>query len=72
MSDRLELLRRAEDLRLARRAFVFATVVRAQRPTSAKAGDSALMLPDGTLDGFVGGACALIAHRFQRANGPSR
>jgi xanthine dehydrogenase accessory factor len=35
-----------------------ATVVRAQRPTSAKAGDSALVLADGTLDGFVGGTCA--------------
>jgi xanthine dehydrogenase accessory factor len=35
-----------------------ATVVRAQRPTSAKAGDCALVLPDGTLDGFVGGTCA--------------
>src|SRR5262249_35583426 len=35
-----------------------ATVVRAQRPTSAKPGDSAVILADGSLDGFVGGTCA--------------
>ena len=49
---------RASDLRAQRRPFVLATVVRAQRPTSAKAGDAALILSDGTLDGFVGGTCA--------------
>jgi xanthine dehydrogenase accessory factor len=65
MTGRFELLRRAEDLRLARRPFVLATVVRAQRPTSAKAGDSALMLPDGTLDGFVGGSCAETTVRVE-------
>jgi len=37
---------------------VEATVVRAVRPTSAKAGDRALVLPDGTIEGFVGGSCA--------------
>ena len=35
-----------------------ATVVRAQRPTSAQAGDVALVLGDGTIEGFVGGVCA--------------
>ncbi|MDQ7908779.1 XdhC family protein [Phytohabitans sp. ZYX-F-186] len=53
-----DLLLRASDLRARRTPFVLATVVRAQRPTSAKAGDSALVLADGTLDGFVGGTCA--------------
>ncbi|GIH16401.1 XdhC family protein [Rugosimonospora africana] len=53
-----ELLARAEHLRAQRTPFVLATVVRAQRPTSAKAGDRALVLADGTLDGFVGGTCA--------------
>lgn len=38
--------------------FVHARVVRAERPTSAKAGDEALVLADGTIEGFVGGACA--------------
>ncbi len=35
-----------------------ATVVRAQHPTSARAGDVALVLGDGTIEGFVGGVCA--------------
>ena len=35
-----------------------ATVVRAQRPTSVEAGSVALVLGDGTIEGFVGGACA--------------
>jgi xanthine dehydrogenase accessory factor len=56
--SRFDLLERAEALRQARTPYVLATVVRAQRPTSAKAGDSALVLADGTLDGFVGGTCA--------------
>ncbi|MDX6722210.1 MAG: xanthine dehydrogenase accessory factor, partial [Solirubrobacteraceae bacterium] len=38
--------------------FVEATVVRAQRPTSVRAGDTALVLGDGTIEGFVGGTCA--------------
>jgi xanthine dehydrogenase accessory factor len=41
-----------------RRPFVNAVVVRAQRPSSVKAGDRAIVLADGTIDGFVGGACA--------------
>jgi xanthine dehydrogenase accessory factor len=55
---RPDLLSRASALRARREPFVVATVVRAQRPTSAKAGDSALILSDGTVDGFVGGTCA--------------
>src|SRR4051794_37463628 len=38
--------------------FVQATVVRAQRPTSAHAGDTALVRADGVIEGFVGGTCA--------------
>ncbi|WP_431965854.1 XdhC family protein [Actinacidiphila sp. bgisy160] len=53
-----ELLHRADELRHGRTPFVLATVVRAQRPTSARPGDSALVLPDGTVEGFVGGVCA--------------
>ena len=62
---RTELLARAEALRPARTPFVLATVVRAQRPTSAKPGDSALILADGTIDGFVGGTCAESTVRLQ-------
>src|SRR5262245_23090815 len=52
------LRERVDGLRADRTPFVLATVVRAERPTSAKAGDRALILPDGTLEGFVGGTCA--------------
>jgi xanthine dehydrogenase accessory factor len=50
--------RRAQELMAEGTAFVTATVVRAQRPTSAQAGDVALVLGDGTIEGFVGGLCA--------------
>lgn len=50
--------RRAQELAGRGVAFVTATVVRAQRPTSAHAGNVALVLADGTIEGFVGGACA--------------
>ncbi|HET9139018.1 XdhC family protein [Actinophytocola sp.] len=53
-----DLLVRADDLRSGRTPFVLATVVRAERPTSARPGDRALVLPDGTIEGFVGGTCA--------------
>ena len=55
MRGALEL--RAQELAGRREAFVRATVVRAQRPTSAHAGDTALLHADGRLDGFVGGTC---------------
>ena len=50
--------RRAGELAAEGAAFVVATVVRAKRPTSVKAGDVALVLADGTIEGFVGGVCA--------------
>ncbi len=59
------LLMRAQHLRAERTPFVLATVVRAHRPTSAKPGDSALVLPDGTVEGFVGGSCAAGTVRVQ-------
>jgi xanthine dehydrogenase accessory factor len=41
-----------------RQPYVSATVVHVQRPTSARPGDSAVIHPDGRIDGFVGGVCA--------------
>jgi xanthine dehydrogenase accessory factor len=38
--------------------FVQATVVRAQEPSSARPGDRAIILADGSIEGFVGGHCA--------------
>jgi xanthine dehydrogenase accessory factor len=52
------MARRAVELADAGTPFVTATVVRAQRPTSVEAGDVALVLEDGTIEGFVGGSCA--------------
>ncbi len=51
------LASRATELTSRREPFVRATVVRAQRPTSAHAGDTALILQDGRIEGFVGGNC---------------
>ncbi|GIF77365.1 XdhC family protein [Asanoa siamensis] len=56
---------RANELRAARSPFVLAVVVRAQRPTSAKPGDRAVIHPDGTIEGFVGGSCAESTVRIQ-------
>jgi xanthine dehydrogenase accessory factor len=43
---------------------VAATVVRAQSPTSVRAGDSAIVRPDGVIEGFVGGTCAEASVRL--------
>ena len=51
---------------VTRTPFVLATVVRAERPTSARPGDQALVLPDGTIEGFVGGVCAESTMRRRR------
>jgi xanthine dehydrogenase accessory factor len=59
------LTRRAEELAAAGVPFVTATVVRVQRPTSAKAGNAALVLADGTIEGFLGGDCAEESVRTQ-------
>ena len=53
-----ELSDRAATLRAQRVPYVHARVVRVERPTSAKPGDEALVLADGTVEGFVGGSCA--------------
>lgn len=54
----MTLSERVAQLRRARTPFVHATVVRAQPPTSAHPGDEAILLADGTIEGFVGGHCA--------------
>ena len=54
----LALTRRAQELAERGVPFATATVVRVQRPTSAKPGNTAIVLGDGTIEGFVGGDCA--------------
>ena len=56
---------RAEALRAEGIPFVHARVVLAERPTSAKPGDEAIVLADGTIEGFVGGQCAQATVRTQ-------
>jgi xanthine dehydrogenase accessory factor len=48
----------AVELRDRGEAFALATVVRSERPTSAKPGAKALVRADGSMAGWVGGACA--------------
>ena len=48
---------KAHGLQKSGQPFVIATVVRAEKPTSAKAGAKAIITADGTLDGWVGGSC---------------
>ena len=56
---------RAGVLQRDRVPYVHARVVLAERPTSARPGDEALVLADGTLEGFVGGTCAESTVRAQ-------
>ena len=62
-----DLVRRMEQLLASRTPFVTATVVRAAKPTSVRPGDAALVLEDGTIDGFVGGVCAQASVRLHAA-----
>jgi xanthine dehydrogenase accessory factor len=62
-----DLVTRMQRLEAAREPFVQATVVRAAAPTSVKPGDGALVLADGTIEGFVGGVCAQASVRLHAA-----
>jgi xanthine dehydrogenase accessory factor len=59
-----ELADRIDRLTADRAPFAVATVVRARHPTSVRPGDSALVLPDGAIEGFVGGDCARASLRL--------
>ncbi|WP_405733451.1 XdhC family protein [Streptomyces sp. NBC_01537] len=59
------LERRMAELTAQHVPFVKATVVRARRPASAHPGDTALVLADGRIEGFVGGVCAEATVRVQ-------
>jgi len=65
VTTRSDVAGRAAALGHDRVPYVHARVVLAERPTSAKPGDEALVLPDGTIEGFVGGACAESTVRAQ-------
>jgi xanthine dehydrogenase accessory factor len=61
---RADLARAAAALAAARAPFVVATVVRVEKPASAHPGDTAIVHPDGRIDGFVGGGCATSTVRL--------
>ena len=58
MNERLRFFADAADLVTRREPFATATIVRADRPTSAKPGAKAIVTTEGTLHGWVGGSCA--------------
>ena len=63
--SRADLEVRATQLRDQGVPFVRARVVLAEKPTSAKAGDEAIIHADGSIEGFVGGTCAETTVRAQ-------
>lgn len=58
MSEDRRFFARAAELASAREPFATATVVRAERPTSAKPGAKAIVTRAGALEGWIGGSCA--------------
>jgi xanthine dehydrogenase accessory factor len=56
---------RSRELRAQRVPFVHARIVLAEAPTSAKPGAEAIVLADGTIEGFVGGTCSESTVRAQ-------
>lgn len=56
--DNDAVLEKALQLKQAGIPFVLATVVQSRMPASARAGAKAIVAPDGTLHGWIGGGCA--------------
>src|SRR5512135_1346988 len=54
----IDLYDEVQNLRGRGEPFVLATVVRAEKPTSAKSGSKAVITEEGTLKGWIGGSCA--------------
>lgn len=56
--NRNEWINQASKLQAAEQPFALVTVLRAQAPTSGKAGDKAVVTADGQIHGWIGGGCA--------------
>ncbi len=54
----LDLLEQIYELSRAGESFAVATVVRVEKPISAKSGDKGIIKADGSLQGWIGGGCA--------------
>src|SRR5918998_1374803 len=57
LARRAGSLRRMSELAQAERPFAVVTVVRTEPSTSARAGNRAIVFPDGSMEGWVGGGC---------------
>ncbi|MBE7556874.1 MAG: YHS domain-containing protein [Anaerolineales bacterium] len=53
-----EFFSKAHELLSEGKPFATAIVVRAEKPTSAKPGDKAIVTPEGVMHGWIGGSCA--------------
>ena len=53
----IDILAEANRLRAEEQPFVVATVVAYKSPQSARPGSKAIILPDGSIDGWIGGGC---------------
>lgn len=58
MERDVDILDEVQRLRAERRPFALATVVAARQPTSGTPGARAVILPDGQIEGWIGGQCA--------------
>lgn len=56
--DGIDVMERAASLARSGESFAMATVVWRQAPSSGQHGSRAIVMPDGTLHGWIGGACA--------------
>ena len=56
--QRFDWIDEAQRLSRAQQPFALVTVLRTQPPTSAKAGDKAVVTADGRIHGWIGGGCA--------------
>ncbi|HEY3700150.1 MAG TPA: XdhC family protein, partial [Spongiibacteraceae bacterium] len=56
--DAMQLFETALKLQREQQPFAWVTVLHAQAPASARPGDKALVLADGSLHGWIGGGCA--------------
>ena len=56
--NRNQWITQAARLQAADQPFALVTVLSAQAPTSGKAGDKAVVTPDGQIHGWIGGGCA--------------
>lgn len=63
-----DVLRLAARMEAERKPFALATVVRSERPTSGKPGNTALIDPGGAMHGWIGGSCTrseVIRHALE-------